>query len=96
MIKVALIGIGGMGNVHFNAYKTLDDVKVIAVADVRVDMAKEKVNDDSVKIYHDMDELLANEQPDVIDICTPSYMHADLSVKAVFLCDAFRYIGRCL
>ena len=30
MIKVALIGIGGMGNVHFRSYKKMKNAKVIA------------------------------------------------------------------
>ena len=43
MTKVALIGIGGMGFNHFKQYAKMEDVKVIAVADVRIDMAKEKI-----------------------------------------------------
>ncbi len=83
MIKVALIGIGGMGKVHFDAYKTVDTAEVIAVADVRTEMAKEKVADDNIKIYATMDELLANEKPDMVDICTPSYTHPEIAVKAL-------------
>jgi len=83
MIKVALIGIGGMGKVHFDVYKKLGRTKVIAVADVRTDMAKEKVNDENIKIYATMEELLKNETPDMVDICTPSYLHAELSIKAM-------------
>ncbi len=85
MTKVALIGIGGMGFNHFKQYAKLEDVKVIAVADVRTDMAKEKVEDESIHIYDSMEALLANETPDMIDICTPSYMHADMSIKALEL-----------
>lgn len=83
MIKVGLVGIGGMGKVHFNAYKNIADAKVVAVADVRCDMAKEKVEDDSIKIYASMEEMLANEELDMVDICTPSYLHAGLTIKAL-------------
>jgi len=83
MIKIALIGIGGMGFVHFNAYKNIEGAEIIAVADVRPDMAAEKVKDENIKIYSSMDELLENETPDMIDICTPSYLHAELSIKAL-------------
>lgn len=83
MFKVALIGIGGMGGHHFNVYKGIEDCKVVAVADVRVDMAKEKVADESVHIYSNIDDLLANETVDMVDICTPSYMHADMSIKTL-------------
>ncbi len=83
MLKVGLVGIGGMGFVHFNAYKNMDDCKIVAVADVRTDMAKEKAADESINIYPSIDEMIANEELDIIDICTPSYLHADISIKAL-------------
>ena len=82
MIKVALIGIGTMGFVHFNAYKSVKNAKVTAVADVRTDMAREKVKGCDVNVYSTLDELLENENPDMIDICTPSYLHAEMVIKA--------------
>lgn len=83
MKKVALIGIGGMGFVHYNAYKKIENAQIIAVADPRVDMAKEKVGTDNVNVYASIEELFASEKPDVVDVCTPSYMHADLAVYAM-------------
>lgn len=83
MINVALIGIGGMGGCHFECYKNIKNAKVAAVCDVRAEMAKEKVNDDNIRIYESYDELLLNEQPDYVDICTPSYMHREMSIKAL-------------
>ena len=71
-----------MGFVHFNCYKKMADIE-IAVADVRVDMAKDKIKDESIKVYSSLEELLEKENPDFIDICTPSYMHADMTVTAL-------------
>lgn len=82
-IKVALIGIGGMGGVHYNCYKNIDNAEIIAVADVRTDIAKEKVDNENIKIYETLDELLAAETPDMVDICTPSYMHKEMTVKCL-------------
>lgn len=42
MLKVGLIGAGGMGGVHRGIYKGLDDVKLTAIADVRTEIAAEK------------------------------------------------------
>ena len=83
MIKVALIGAGGMGMTHFNAYKKIEDAKVIAVVDAQVDAVREKIADENVRIYSDIDELFANETLDIVDICAPSYMHSELSIKAL-------------
>ena len=82
-MKVALIGIGGMGGCHFMNYKSSPEAEIVAVADVRTDMAKEKVAGTGAKVYATMEELLANEKPELIDICTPSYLHADMAIKAL-------------
>lgn len=81
-MKVGLIGIGGMGNVHFNCYKKMEGIE-IAVADIRVDMAKDKIKDDSIPVYASYEEMIEREKPDFVDICTPSYMHADMAVYAL-------------
>lgn len=83
MKKIALIGIGGMGGVHYNCYKNIENAEVIAVCDVQTNMAKEKTVNENVKIYSSLDELLANEKPDIADICTPSYMHKEMSIKCL-------------
>ena len=83
MIKVALIGIGGIGKVHFDTYKEIIDAEIVAVCDIRGEMARDKVGFDNIKIYTSFDELIENEKVDMLDICTPSYMHADMVVKAL-------------
>ena len=81
-MKVGLIGLGGMGFVHFNCYKKMAGVQ-IAVADIRVDMAKEKIKDESIPVYASYEEMIEKENPDFIDVCSPSYLHADMSVYAL-------------
>lgn len=81
-IKVALVGIGGMGNVHFNCYKKIKNAELVAVCDVRKDFALERVGS-ACPVYTDIDEMLKNEEIDVIDICTPSYLHAEMAVECL-------------
>lgn len=81
-MKVGLIGIGGMGFVHFNCYRKMEGVE-IAVADIRVDMAKEKIKDDSIPVYASYEEMIEKENPDFVDVCSPSYMHTDMTVYAL-------------
>ena len=83
MLKVGLIGVGGMGAVHLGQYKSIDDVKICAIADVRTDMAKEKADDNSIKIYSDYKEMIEAEELDFVDICTPSYLHAEMAEYAL-------------
>ena len=55
----------------------------IAVCDIRVDMAREKINDESIPVYASFEEMIEKENPDFIDVCSPSYMHTDMTVYAL-------------
>ncbi len=79
-IRVGLIGIGGMGGCHYGNYKDVKGAKLVAVADVREDMAKEKTNGTGITVYKDYKEMIEKENLDMVDICTPSYMHAEMAI----------------
>lgn len=81
MIKVGLIGCGFMGSMHANCYKNIEGVKVVAVADLRREKAEELAF--GAEIYADGKELIANADVDVIDICLPTYLHAEYAMLAM-------------
>ena len=83
MVKVAIVGVGGMGGLHFNIYNESETMELVAACDVREDMLKEKVGERNIRIYTDFDEMLKNEKVDIIDISTPSYLHAEQTIKAL-------------
>ena len=80
-IRVGLVGIGGMGGCHFYNYEKIEGAELVAVCDVRKEVAKEKVGDRNINIYTKLDKMLENEQLDMIDICTPSFLHKDMTIK---------------
>lgn len=82
-MKIVQVGVGGMGSVHFNIYKNLEGIEYAAVCDIRTDMLKQKVGDFPVRMYADYDEMLAAEKPDMVDICTPTYLHVEMAIKAM-------------
>ncbi|MBE5749943.1 MAG: Gfo/Idh/MocA family oxidoreductase [Clostridiales bacterium] len=81
MIKVGLIGCGFMGAMHANCYKNIDGVILGAVADVRREKAEELAN--GAEIFSDGLDLINNADVDVIDICLPTYLHAEYAIKAM-------------
>ena len=81
MLKVALIGLGGMGSVHLANWRKMEGVELVAVCDIRSDLAVEKAVNE--KVYADIDELLEHETLDIVDVCTPSYLHKEHSIKAM-------------
>lgn len=89
MIKVGLIGCGFMGTMHANCYKNIPGVELAAVADLRPEKAQEIAAGTQAVIYGDGKELIANAQVDVIDICLPTYLHAEYALLAM---DKVRYL----
>ena len=82
-MKIALVGVGGMGGVHLNVYKGMNDIELVALCDIRMDMLEKKAAGLSAKLYADYDEMLAAEKPDMVDICTPTYLHVEMAIKAM-------------
>ncbi len=85
MLKVGLIGCGGMGSKHAKCYAGLPgEVRVVAVADKDSTKA-EKISAlfGGAKIYSDGSELIENEELDMVDICLPTYLHTRYAVEAM-------------
>ena len=81
MIKIGLIGCGFMGAMHANCYSNIEGVKVTAVADIRREKAESIAN--GAEIYSDGKDLINNADVDVIDICLPTYLHAEYAMLAM-------------
>lgn len=65
--------------IFFN-YDNVKNAKVVAVCDVRADMAKEKIGGRDVKIYTDLKRMLRCEKLDMVDnmyavICMPIWQY---------------------
>ena len=93
MLKAAIIGFGGIAQAHKNGYIQLEKegkVKLVAACDVRRE-AFEKVAEINLKsdtsqkadfhCYTDLEEMLAKEEIDFVDICVPSYLHKEMAVR---------------
>jgi len=92
MIKVAIIGFGGIARAHLSGYRILEQegkAKVIAAMDIRPEAFTEAIDinlgaDESGKLgfntYTDLEEMLSKESPDMIDICLPTYLHAETAI----------------
>ena len=85
MIRVGIVGIGGISAVHINGYRTVEGAKLVAAADIAGTEAKNypKIKEDGVKLYTSLDQMLDNEELDVLDICTPTYLHMEMAKQAL-------------
>ena len=105
-INVAVAGLGFMGITHLRAYQRLRNVRIVAVCDNsrspvngvlggvngNIGDSSALVLGDCVKVYRHFSELLADEEVDVVDICTPTALHpaqvlAAMRAKKHVLCE---------
>ena len=80
MLKVGLIGAGFMGQMHTNVYANIPEAQLVAVADL--DEAKARDLAPDATIYGTAEEMLKRESLDSVDVCLPTYLHAEYVVKA--------------
>jgi predicted dehydrogenase len=82
-MKVAIVGAGGIGNVHGEAYLQVPGAQVTAVADIRMEKAQSLADKHAARAYPSLDALLEQEKPDMADVCVPSYLHKALAVQCM-------------
>ena len=78
-MKIVVVGLGSIGKVHV---KILEEqgLTITAVCDID----KEKLEKYSrFAQYTNYIEMLEKEKPDVVHICTPHYLHADMVISAL-------------
>lgn len=80
MLKVALVGVGGISGAHIPAWEERRDAELVALCDIRAEQMEKYKNK---HCYTDFDEMLKNEEIDILDICLPTYLHAEFAIKAM-------------
>lgn len=85
MLKVGIIGCGNIAkDNHIPAYINNNDVKVVSICDINTDKfppMESKLG--KLSKYTDYKEMIDKEKLDMVDICTPNYLHADIAIYAM-------------
>lgn len=82
-IKIAVIGCGRISEAHLYAYSLMDNVDLVAVADVDEKAAKSQAGKFNTKYYLNYKEMLDKEKPDGVSICLPTFLHKQAVLEAV-------------
>ena len=87
MLRVAIVGCGNISRLHMKGYtKFPDTCKIVALCDIYPEKAEEKKIEfdlSEAKVYASHEEMLANEQIDVVSICTPPYVHSEIAINSM-------------
>jgi len=74
-----LIGCGGIGAVHAKSWAKVDGARVSAACDAD----EERAQGTAASAYADYEALLASEELDAVDVCTPPHLHREIAVAAL-------------
>ena len=93
--RVAIVGFGFMGRMHYGQWKKIRNAKVVALCDQNraqftapvqggnLAGADASVDYGEAVIYDDFDRMLAEARPEVISLTLPTPLHVPLTVKAL-------------
>ncbi len=83
-LKVAVVG-GGRGRAHIAAFNSMPDLfELQAVCDIDMTRAREIAQTSNIPhVATAIDELYRMDEVDVIDLCTPSYLHYPQTLEAL-------------
>ncbi|MDD2504326.1 MAG: Gfo/Idh/MocA family oxidoreductase [Clostridia bacterium] len=87
MLQVAIIGTGGISPNHIKAYLQFPDrCRIVALVDIFPEKAqekKERFNLVDAEVFDDHKKILNRDDIDIIDICTPPYVHAEIAINSL-------------
>jgi predicted dehydrogenase len=97
MVRIGLVGIGFMGMIHYLAARNLKGARVAALCsrdpkklagDWRGIQGNfgppgEQTDLSGVKKYDRLDDLLADPEIDLIDVCNPTHLHPETALRAL-------------
>jgi len=79
-VNYAVIGVGGVGRVHVQFAKELENINLVAIADIKEDVGKKVSEEFKVKWYKDYREMLEKEDIDAVSVAVPHFLHASMTV----------------
>lgn len=83
MVKIGIIGCGGIGRLHARMLKKIEDVEIVACCDVNENQVLLFKNEFGVKnVFTDYKELLKIEEIDGVIVGTPTYTHPEIVIES--------------
>lgn len=83
MLRIGIVGAGQIAATHAKIFCQLPSTVIVAIANPRIEKARELASRFGGKVFSTLEEILDKEKIDVIDICSPNYLHADQTIMAL-------------
>lgn len=80
--RVGIVGCGGMGRAHANAFQDTDRATVVGAAEVNESVREAFAEQFDVPVYAEFGELLGEASLDIVSVCTWHSTHAEITIEA--------------
>lgn len=84
MMRIGIVGTGGMGTVHYNNYAHIQGCKVVALVGI-TQQSKDSSAQWDIPLYEDIESMAQAEQVDLVDICSPTFLHKQHVMESLSL-----------
>ena len=81
-MKAGIVGCGAISAMHAAALANMEGTDIAGAADIKPERAQAFCDKYGGNPYSSLEELLKNEKPDVLHICTPHYLHVPMAELA--------------
>lgn len=75
VLRVGIVGCGGVAKSHLRGYRSMKDVQVVAVFDVAAASAQAMAQETGARVAASSAEMAARDALDAVSICTPPACH---------------------
>lgn len=82
-MKVSVIGCGNIAATHVNALSKLNNIQLVAFVDTDFEKAEKMASEYMAEAYSDYRKMLDEIKPDSVHICTPHYLHKEMSLACL-------------
>lgn len=87
MLRVAIVGIGNISRFHIEGYLTFPTrARIVALVDIYPEKAEAKKKTfglTNAEVYDDYHKILDRDDIDLVDICVPPYVHAEIAIDCL-------------
>lgn len=83
-LKVGIVGVGGIAHTHLPGWRASEHAEIVAGSDISQAALERWGEAQGIKkLVTDPNDLFADPDIDIIDVCTPNNYHAPLSIAAL-------------
>ena len=82
-MKVSVVGCGNISSTHLRILSNTENIEISSVVDIDKNKAEKAAEKYGCEAYFDFNDMLDRDKPDCVHICTPHYLHTQMSAQAL-------------